>query len=199
MSLLIRFFCMEQTKTQSNFVRNIPQFQLIFCFSRTNFFRVFLSVPMLLFLGNFFLLLLLKSQHTSQAEAKWKLNANSLATKAQSIFPIEPPKKRRKKKSQERTSHQNKERNAHITIQLSKKLSVSIWVTKDRDQNGSSAAISNLQRRPCPSSPISHKTQQLAERRQANMKACQSPGQHPQRKAQCGTWNSEPVKTPTFF
>jgi hypothetical protein len=49
-----------------------------------------------------------------------------LATKAQSNFPIvSHPKKEEGKKSQECTSHLNKERNAHTTILLSEQLSVS--------------------------------------------------------------------------
>ncbi len=163
MSLLIRFFCMEETKTQSNFVRNIPQFQLIFCssktnfflwyeffflvlqlifcFSRTNFFRVFLSDPMLLFLENFSS----SSSSSSSQVTAYITGRSKMKTKCQFITGYkstikfsysQPPKKRRRKKKPRthQPPKQRTQRNAHTTIQLSEKLSLfQFWVTKDRE------------------------------------------------------------------
>ncbi len=155
MSLLTCFFCMEQTKTEqfcekyssvstdllflkTKLLSSIWLFfvvlQLIFCFSRTNFLQVFLSVPMLPVSRKlFFFLLLLKSQHTSQAEAIWKLNTNSPATKAQSNFPIvSHPKKKEKKKA--KNAPATKTKNATHTQQLNIQKMFHFWLTKDRDQ-----------------------------------------------------------------
>jgi hypothetical protein len=74
---------------------------------------------------NFFFFFFFFSSHSIHHRQKQyeKLNANSPPTKAQSNFPIvSHPKKEGKKESQERTSHQNKERNAHTT-QLSENVS----------------------------------------------------------------------------
>jgi hypothetical protein len=79
--------------------------QLVFCLSRTNFFRVFLSVPMLLFLQNFSSSSQVTAYMTGRSKMKTKCQFSGYKSTINFSYS-QPPKKRRRKKAKNATHTQ---------------------------------------------------------------------------------------------